>query len=115
MISVTQIDQSVTRNGQSVIRIGMARSKSGDPKVLTTLRVRKSVLDAYQALGADWREMMHAALEAGLRSTHVEARVFVSKPEIIKMAEVDDPASFSPRVDATPKFKTRLKGEWKPK
>ncbi len=44
----------------------MSRPRADDPKVSVSLRVRASLLSAYQAGGADWRERMHAALERGL-------------------------------------------------
>lgn len=45
----------------------MPMPKSGDPKVSISIRVRRSLLEAYQAKGDDWRERMHAALEAAAR------------------------------------------------
>lgn len=50
----------------------MARPKADDPKVSVSIRVKRSVLDAYQARSADWREAMHTALERWLEPSAPE-------------------------------------------
>lgn len=42
----------------------MSRPKSDDPKEAVTLRIRRSVVDRYEALGEGWRGAMEAVVES---------------------------------------------------
>ena len=52
---------------QAKLKVG--RPKAVDPKQVVTLRLRSSILAAYEAQGEDWRARMEKALVAALQST----------------------------------------------
>ena len=95
----------------------MGRKQADDPMVSVSLRVRQSVLEAYQADGDGWRRRMHKVLEDGLA---INAAVAVGAgrrvvPEALPAASKPKAAKASAAVskpDPAP-FRSRLKGEWK--
>lgn len=65
----------------------MGRKHADDPKVSVSLRVRRSVLAAYQS-DADWRERMHEALVRGLAPAPVVAVKPAPVPKALPMPPV---------------------------